>query len=191
MLFVFQVVETKFFHLHDGRHLPKPWTTSVRRVGCWYKTYFIVCWRSGLHGKNQEVAGVFGEGTLLTEFVNDFRHYKSDTVRWLNICSFASSWVCLSTMKVKSIVKPGCSQDVLKAAVSAMASVTEMLTIMSSLSFSGQATIWRPSWRCHMLLRCHVPNIFVFFWERNIQFFVLILVSSTYVKLQYDRTLAK
>ncbi|AQL03428.1 Pyrophosphate--fructose 6-phosphate 1-phosphotransferase subunit alpha [Zea mays] len=43
--------------------------------------------------------------------------------------------------KVKSIVKPGCSQDVLKAAVSAMASVTEMLTIMSSLSFSGQATI--------------------------------------------------
>ncbi|CAN6164109.1 unnamed protein product [Urochloa humidicola] len=43
--------------------------------------------------------------------------------------------------KVKSIVKPGCSQDVLKAAVSAMASVTEMLTIMSSPSFSGQATI--------------------------------------------------
>ncbi|CAL5038346.1 unnamed protein product [Urochloa decumbens] len=43
--------------------------------------------------------------------------------------------------KVKSIVKPGCSQDVLKAAVSAMASVTDMLTIMSSPSFSGQATI--------------------------------------------------
>ncbi|XP_040380770.1 pyrophosphate--fructose 6-phosphate 1-phosphotransferase subunit alpha-like isoform X2 [Oryza brachyantha] len=43
--------------------------------------------------------------------------------------------------KVKSIVKPGCSQDVLKAALSAMASVTEMLTIMSSPSFSGQATI--------------------------------------------------
>nr|CAB3467954.1 unnamed protein product [Digitaria exilis] len=42
---------------------------------------------------------------------------------------------------VKSIVKPGCSQDVLKAALSAMASVTEMLTIMSSPSFSGQATI--------------------------------------------------
>ncbi|CAD6339448.1 unnamed protein product [Miscanthus lutarioriparius] len=44
-------------------------------------------------------------------------------------------------VKVKSIVKPGCSQDVLKAALSAMASVTEMLTIMSSPSFSGQATI--------------------------------------------------
>ncbi|KAG2605716.1 hypothetical protein PVAP13_4NG216601 [Panicum virgatum] len=43
--------------------------------------------------------------------------------------------------KVKSIVKPGCSQDVLKAALSAMASVTEMLAIMSSPSFSGQATI--------------------------------------------------
>jgi pyrophosphate--fructose-6-phosphate 1-phosphotransferase len=42
---------------------------------------------------------------------------------------------------VKSIVKPGCSQDVLKAAVSAMASVTEMLTIMSTPSFSGQATV--------------------------------------------------
>lgn len=43
--------------------------------------------------------------------------------------------------KVKSIVKPGCSQDVLKAAVSAMASVTEMLTIMSTPPFSSQATI--------------------------------------------------
>ncbi|KAG0514179.1 hypothetical protein BDA96_10G168300 [Sorghum bicolor] len=43
--------------------------------------------------------------------------------------------------KVKSIVKPGCSQDVLKAALSAMASVTEMLTILSSPSFSSQATI--------------------------------------------------
>ncbi|KAE8799395.1 pyrophosphate--fructose 6-phosphate 1-phosphotransferase subunit alpha-like [Hordeum vulgare] len=43
--------------------------------------------------------------------------------------------------KVKSIVKPGCSQDVLKAALSAMAHVTELLTIMSSPSYSGQATI--------------------------------------------------
>ncbi|KAL5199527.1 hypothetical protein ABZP36_020730 [Zizania latifolia] len=43
--------------------------------------------------------------------------------------------------KVKSIVMPGCSQDVLKAALSAMASVTEMLTIMSSPSFNGQTTI--------------------------------------------------
>ncbi|KAK3129094.1 hypothetical protein QOZ80_6BG0471450 [Eleusine coracana subsp. coracana] len=43
--------------------------------------------------------------------------------------------------KVKSIVKPGCSQDILKAALSAMAYVTDMLTIMSSPSFAGQATI--------------------------------------------------
>ncbi|KAM0858476.1 hypothetical protein ACQ4PT_047797 [Festuca glaucescens] len=43
--------------------------------------------------------------------------------------------------KVKSIVKPGCSQDVLKAALSSMAHVTELLTIMSSPSYSGQATI--------------------------------------------------
>uniref|UniRef100_A0ACD5ZUB5 Uncharacterized protein n=1 Tax=Avena sativa TaxID=4498 RepID=A0ACD5ZUB5_AVESA len=43
--------------------------------------------------------------------------------------------------KVKSMVKPGCSQDVLKAALSSMAHVTELLTIMSSPSYSGQATI--------------------------------------------------
>ncbi|KAF7108170.1 hypothetical protein CFC21_108695 [Triticum aestivum] len=43
--------------------------------------------------------------------------------------------------KVKNIVKPGCSQDVLKAALSSMAHVTELLTIMSSPSYSGQATI--------------------------------------------------
>ncbi|KAK4389987.1 Pyrophosphate--fructose 6-phosphate 1-phosphotransferase subunit alpha [Sesamum angolense] len=34
--------------------------------------------------------------------------------------------------KVRSIVKPGCSQDVLKAALSAMASVTDILSVMSS-----------------------------------------------------------
>ncbi|XP_006648988.1 pyrophosphate--fructose 6-phosphate 1-phosphotransferase subunit alpha-like [Oryza brachyantha] len=39
--------------------------------------------------------------------------------------------------KVKSIVKPGCSQDVLKAALSAMSSVTETLAIMTSSS-TGQ-----------------------------------------------------
>ncbi|XP_020090695.1 pyrophosphate--fructose 6-phosphate 1-phosphotransferase subunit alpha isoform X2 [Ananas comosus] len=43
--------------------------------------------------------------------------------------------------KVKGIVKPGCSQDVLKAALSAMASVTDLLTIMSSPSFGGRAPI--------------------------------------------------
>ncbi|KAF0935132.1 hypothetical protein E2562_030419, partial [Oryza meyeriana var. granulata] len=41
--------------------------------------------------------------------------------------------------KVKSIVKPGCSQDVLKAALSAMFSVTETLAIMTSSS-TGQGT---------------------------------------------------
>uniref|UniRef100_A0A0D9VK63 Phosphofructokinase domain-containing protein n=1 Tax=Leersia perrieri TaxID=77586 RepID=A0A0D9VK63_9ORYZ len=41
--------------------------------------------------------------------------------------------------KVKSIVKPGCSQDVLKAALSAMSSVTETLAIMTSSS-TGQTT---------------------------------------------------
>lgn len=36
--------------------------------------------------------------------------------------------------KVRTIVKPGCSQDVLKAALSAMASVTEILSVISSPS---------------------------------------------------------
>ncbi|CAO2817436.1 unnamed protein product [Amaranthus hypochondriacus] len=40
--------------------------------------------------------------------------------------------------KVRAIVKPGCPQDVLKAALSAMASVTDILTLMSSSSNSVQ-----------------------------------------------------
>ncbi|EPS71673.1 hypothetical protein M569_03082, partial [Genlisea aurea] len=36
--------------------------------------------------------------------------------------------------QVRSIVKPGCSQDVLKAALSAMSSVTDILTVMASSS---------------------------------------------------------
>ncbi|KAJ3694685.1 hypothetical protein LUZ60_000062 [Juncus effusus] len=42
--------------------------------------------------------------------------------------------------KVRSMVKPGCSQDVLKAALSAMASVTDTLNIMSSPSFAAHTT---------------------------------------------------
>ncbi|KAL8149988.1 pyrophosphate--fructose 6-phosphate 1-phosphotransferase subunit alpha [Apium graveolens] len=39
--------------------------------------------------------------------------------------------------KVRTIVKPGCSQDVLKAALSAMAAVTNILSVMSSPANSG------------------------------------------------------
>ncbi|GAB2252226.1 hypothetical protein Droror1_Dr00005073 [Drosera rotundifolia] len=41
--------------------------------------------------------------------------------------------------KVRTIVKPGCSQDVLKAALSAMSSVTDILSVMSTPS-NGQQT---------------------------------------------------
>ncbi|KAF6174224.1 hypothetical protein GIB67_033756 [Kingdonia uniflora] len=40
--------------------------------------------------------------------------------------------------KVRNIVKPGCSQDVLKAALSAMSSVTDILSVMSTPSFTAQ-----------------------------------------------------
>ncbi|XVE69549.1 hypothetical protein DITRI_Ditri10aG0000400 [Diplodiscus trichospermus] len=43
--------------------------------------------------------------------------------------------------KVRTIVKPGCSQEVLKAALSVMASVTEVLSVMSSSSSGAQATL--------------------------------------------------
>ncbi|KAG7037978.1 Pyrophosphate--fructose 6-phosphate 1-phosphotransferase subunit alpha, partial [Cucurbita argyrosperma subsp. argyrosperma] len=43
--------------------------------------------------------------------------------------------------KVRTIVKPGCSQEVLKAALSVMGSVTDVLSVMSSSSFSGKASL--------------------------------------------------
>ncbi|KAL9395330.1 hypothetical protein Peur_009583 [Populus x canadensis] len=43
--------------------------------------------------------------------------------------------------KVRNIVKPGCSQDVLKAALSVMSSVTDVLSVMSSTSSSGLTTL--------------------------------------------------
>lgn len=52
------------------------------------------------------------------------------------------SWrIILTFIQVKSIVKPGCSQDVLKAALSAMASVTDVLALMSSSSMNGQTPL--------------------------------------------------
>ncbi|GMH27377.1 hypothetical protein Nepgr_029220 [Nepenthes gracilis] len=43
--------------------------------------------------------------------------------------------------KVRSIVKPGCPQDVLKAALSAMASVTDILSVMSMPSNSSRTLL--------------------------------------------------
>ncbi|KAF5179996.1 Pyrophosphate--fructose 6-phosphate 1-phosphotransferase subunit alpha [Thalictrum thalictroides] len=43
--------------------------------------------------------------------------------------------------KVRSIVKPGCSQDVLKAALSAMASVTDILSIVSASPSTGSTPV--------------------------------------------------
>ncbi|KAF8022461.1 hypothetical protein BT93_F0083 [Corymbia citriodora subsp. variegata] len=43
--------------------------------------------------------------------------------------------------KVRTIVKPGCSQEVLKAALSSMASVTEVLSVLSTPSSNGINTL--------------------------------------------------
>ncbi|KAF2310274.1 hypothetical protein GH714_007537 [Hevea brasiliensis] len=43
--------------------------------------------------------------------------------------------------KVRTIVKPGCSQEVLKAALSVMASVTDVLSTMSSTSLNSQTPL--------------------------------------------------
>lgn len=47
----------------------------------------------------------------------------------------------LISAQVKSIVKPGCSQYVLKAALSSMASVTDVLSLMSAPSSNGQGAL--------------------------------------------------
>ncbi|KAK4753378.1 hypothetical protein SAY87_022176 [Trapa incisa] len=43
--------------------------------------------------------------------------------------------------KIRTIVKPGCSQEVLKAALSIMSSVTDVLSVMSTPSSNGQSNI--------------------------------------------------
>ncbi|KAK3425110.1 hypothetical protein EUGRSUZ_F01823 [Eucalyptus grandis] len=43
--------------------------------------------------------------------------------------------------KVRTIVKPGCSQEVLKAALSSMASVTEVLSVLSTPSSNGMNSL--------------------------------------------------
>ncbi len=42
-------------------------------------------------------------------------------------------------MQVKQIVKPGCSREVLNAALISMASVTDILSIMSAPAYRGLA----------------------------------------------------
>ncbi|RWW12480.1 hypothetical protein BHE74_00018774 [Ensete ventricosum] len=58
-----------------------------------------------------------------------------------NIFLLHPPMIILMFIQVKSIVKPGCSQDVLKAALSAMGSVTDVLALMSSSSMNGQTPL--------------------------------------------------
>lgn len=65
------------------------------------------------------------------------------------MCVLMQLWIPLSVSlfffffqfisQVRTIVKPGCSQEVLKAALSVMASVTEVLSAMSASG--GQTTL--------------------------------------------------
>ena len=63
-----KVIEAKLFQLLDGRHLQEPWTIAISRSRCGGKAYIVVCGRSRLHGEDQTVAGVFGEGTSTNHF---------------------------------------------------------------------------------------------------------------------------
>ena len=114
---ILQVVETELFQLFVGRHLQKPRPTPIWRTRCRFKAYFVVCWGPRLHGSDQEIAGILREGSFNTPdyfLAQTYRKPKSD-----NFCLGCSNSFCYA-LQVKSIVKPGCSQDVLKAALSAM-----------------------------------------------------------------------
>lgn len=45
-------------------------------------------------------------------------------------------------LQVKEIVKPGCAGELLKAALCSMASITEILTVMSTPSYRGLTPFW-------------------------------------------------
>ena len=136
---ILQAVETELFQLFVGRHLQKPRPTPIWRTRCRFKAYFVVCWGPRLHGSDQEIAGILREGSFNTP---DYFLGPNSTESLKNnkFCLGCSNSFCYA-VQVKSIVKPGCSQDVLKAALSAMASVTETLNIMTSSS-TGQTPLW-------------------------------------------------
>jgi len=55
---------------------------------------------------------------------------------------FSFWWNLSLKFQVRTIVKPGCPQEVLKAALSVMASVTEVLAAMSTTSTNSLAALW-------------------------------------------------
>ena len=58
---------------------------------------------------------------------------KGNTIFW---------FICPFSFQVRTIVKPGCPQEVLKAALSVMASVTEVLAAMSTSSTNSLSALW-------------------------------------------------
>ena len=143
-----QCVETEFFQLFVGRCLQKPRPAPVWRTRCRFKAYFIVRWGSRLYGQDKEIAGILGEGSFDAPYIFLLQTHRKPQLTTSFAFAMLNSFCYV--VQVKSIVKPGCSQDVLKAALSAMSSVTETLNIMTSSS-NGQTPFW--------FIRCHFPMV--------------------------------
>lgn len=149
-IFFVQIIESKCDEVLARWCLQKPRPPPVWWPWCWRKGYYSLRWRPGLHGSYQEIARVSGQGDdcsartylhsskIIASFIyHDHLLSKLGymiTFSRLNFGFGACLLILSSTFQVRTIVKPGCSQDVLKAALSAMSSVTEILSVMASPS---------------------------------------------------------
>lgn len=122
-----QPFETERGEILDGGSVQKPRTASVWWSWCWCQSSESLRWRSRLHGPYQEAAGISRPGNKTYFGFLSFVFFCS----YINCEHFVVA-------QVRTLVKPGCSQDVLKAALSVMASVTDVLTTISSSSNNGQ-----------------------------------------------------
>lgn len=116
-----QVAARESFELSPRWLLQDSWGYSIWRTWFRCKAHHTDHWRPGLHGRHRNAKTVSRQGSCLKPCCNLL------PVSCFLLCQ-AYQWIYF---QVKTIVKPGCSRDTLKAAISSMISVTHVLTVMS------------------------------------------------------------
>ena len=118
-----------------GRSLPKSRAHPIQWPGCQFKDHYSFCSRSGLYWSNSRIMGLLGQGN--DNIIPSFLYFLKDQTGVRSFLHYLSTLFCLFKLQVKKIVQPGCPEEVLKAALSSMGSVIDVLSIMSTSTFRG------------------------------------------------------
>ncbi|KAJ6931861.1 hypothetical protein NC652_015139 [Populus alba x Populus x berolinensis] len=142
---VFGVLSRKKAHTRGKSSMLSATFLVTRPAGLYHRNLIVTMpMFLGTSANHILAAGLNGYKATVTNLknpVNKWRCGAAPITVAETECRKVFGWMTCTEIQVRNIVKPGCSQEVLKAALSVMASVTDVLSVMSSTSSNGQTPL--------------------------------------------------